>query len=29
MSKSLREDLLGFTLSAALVAFLILINVLL
>lgn len=28
MSKSLREDLLGFTLSAALVSFLILINVL-
>lgn len=28
MSKSLRDDLLGFTLTAALVAFLILINVL-
>lgn len=28
MSKSLREDLLGFTLSAALVSFLILLNVL-
>ena len=28
MSKSLREDLIGFTLSAALVSFLILINVL-